>query len=101
MTPYAVLLAKPTDDDNAIRAAYHVLARQLHPDLGGPFSEDWYKVTVAYTSIKTEEARKLWEGRQKGLSKVCTNCSGSGVKGTRLLGGKIRHCDVCKGEGRL
>lgn len=103
MTPYAVLLVKPTDSDEVIRRVYHDVARLEHPDVveGGEPSEAWYTAATAYTLIKTEDARQAWATRQASLSGLCGQCNGCGVQGTRMFKGKIRVCDTCKGEGRV
>lgn len=103
MTPYAVLLAKPTDTDETIRKLYHAIAREAHPDSAGPDmkpSDLWFAATEAYTAIKTEDRRARWEEQQALLSGRCTECEGSGVRGTRMFKGKIKLCGACKGGGR-
>jgi len=108
MTPYAVLLVKPTDTEDIIRAAYHALARESHPDkFRNTTSYEaaqaellWTAATTAYTLVKTESARAKWAAQQYLLSGMCATCSGYGVTGTRLAGRKIRVCASCSGEGR-
>lgn len=100
MTPFATLLVKPTDDDDVIRKAYHAIARRTHPDTNEP-STEWYTATAAYTAIKTAKARETWAKRQELLAGECDGCKGFGVKGTRMFKGKIRLCDICRGEGRV
>lgn len=102
MTPYAILLVKPTDDDATIRKAYHVIARKEHPDGAGWRGEPsaaWYTVTAAYTAIKTLDARTTWERKQNLLAGECASCSGFGVLGTRMFKGRIRICKTCDGKG--
>jgi DnaJ-class molecular chaperone len=100
VTPYAVLLAKPTDSDDAIRKLYHAIARTEHPDGSQTQpSELWYSATAAYTAIKTAEKRAEVGRRQDLLAGRCAACEGTGVKGTRMFKGKIRFCSDCKGEG--
>jgi DnaJ-class molecular chaperone len=102
MTPYATLLVKPTDGDEVVRKAYHRIAETNHPDAnGGAAGPLWYSVTAAYTAIKTHDARAEWALRQSNLAGLCERCEGFGVTGTRMFKGKIKACDVCKGEGRL
>lgn len=102
MTPYAVLLVKPTDSDEVVRKTYHVLARASHPDrqMTQLPPAGWYVATAAYTSIKTLQARTTWMDKQRLLSELCNDCDGIGVKGTRMFKGKIKLCATCKGEGR-
>ncbi len=100
MTPYAILLVKPTDSDEIIRKTYHVFARQTHSDLNDGKREDWEKFTAAYTAIKTAEQRVAWATKRGMLAGLCVTCEGSGVRGTRLFKGKVRLCEECKGEGR-
>lgn len=102
MTPYAILLVKPTDPDDVIRKAYHKHAETQHPDRnGGVPGPQWKVTTDAYTAIKTEDARNNWALRLSLMAGVCENCDGSGVKGTRMFKGKIRLCEECKGVGRV
>jgi DnaJ-class molecular chaperone len=102
MTPYAILMVRPSDSDASIRAAYHTQARRYHPDaVPGGAQPQWYTYTGAYQAIKTEAARAAWEARQALLSGRCLTCRGRGVAGSRAAGGKIRLCAVCGGEGRM
>jgi len=101
MTPYAILLVKPTDDDKTIRKAYHVFAEAHHPDANqGQAGPVWFIATKAYNEVKTEELRGAWESRQSILAGLCATCKGCGVTGTRMLKGKIKLCKDCGGEGR-
>lgn len=109
MTPYAILGCRPLDTDETIRCAYHKFARHSHPDarlgLSAKIKEkleaEWYTATTAYSAIKTLEKRADWDRQKSLLSGVCKKCTGDGVTGSRLAGGKIRVCSVCDGEGRL
>lgn len=102
MTPYAILLVKPTDSDELIRKTYWKKAEKLHPDRNEGFaSPTWYTVTAAYVAIKTADARNKWAEQQEMLAGQCDTCDGIGVKGTRMFKGKIRLCEDCKGEGRV
>lgn len=101
MTPYAILLVKPTDDDATVRKAYHASIRTEHPDANeGATSDPWYEATAAYTLIKTAEKRAYWAAAARLLSGTCADCDGCGVKGTRLFKGRIRACEGCGGKGR-
>jgi hypothetical protein len=101
VTPYAVLLVKPTDTDEVVRKAYHETARRDHPDAnGGRPGPMWHTATAAYAAIKTAAARESWAKRQSALSGRCELCDGCGVRGTRMFGGRIRACDGCGGAGR-
>ena len=103
-TPYAILLVKPTDSDEVIRKAYHILARASHPDIvgTGPATRaTWHRVTEAYNQVKTQELRDTLQKRSALLSGECVRCKGAGVTGTRMFKGTIKLCEECKGEGRL
>jgi DnaJ-class molecular chaperone len=101
-TPYAFLLVKPSDPDEAIRKAYWVVAQVHHPDRnGGVAGELWAPATAAYDAIKTDEARARWAAKQHLLAGTCTVCGGCGVVGTRMFKGKIRLCAECGGNGRI
>lgn len=103
MTPYATLLVRASDGDEAIRARFHALSRHEHPDRPGAQGvpgEQWYPLAGAYSMLKTEALRTTWERTQRGLSGLCATCKGFGVVGTRKFGGKIRICEACEGKGR-
>lgn len=117
LTPYAVLLVRPSDDDDTIRRAFHALSKQLHPDalvgndarheLHGSLRtttakppDQWYVVVGAYSAVKTREMRDQYHRYIHGLSGVCAKCDGAGVHGGRSLGGSIKICESCQGEGR-
>lgn len=102
MTPYAILLCKPSDSDETIRRLYHKHAEAHHPDVnGGAADEQWYAATSAYSAIKTEEKRFEWRQRHCLLSGLCHKCASAGVVGSRLAGGKIKVCVACGGKGRV
>lgn len=101
MTPYAVLLVKPSDSYDVIRKAYHDIAKKTHPDRDPTEGAAWETATAAYTAIKTQDARETWERMMSNLANPCDECACSGVKGTRMFKGKIRVCENCKGMGRL
>ena len=104
MTPYAVLLVRPTDDDLTIRKAFHRLAELHHPDKNnGASSQDWIAAVEAYSLVKTAQLRADLERRGAALSSVCKECGGFGVKSSSLLGrsGAVKSCIACHGEGRI
>lgn len=98
LTPWATLLITPAKaTDQKVRERYHTLARDQHPDVRktqdpGP---EWYKLTSAYTQIKTEELRTAWLKARQRLARCCPRCEGSGVLG----GLKLRRCNECAGTG--
>jgi hypothetical protein len=104
VTPYAVLLVRPVDDDAVIRRRYHALATGLHPDRqggGGIPSEGWQAVKEAYEAVKTEVLRAEWARSRAALAGLCTGCGGLGVTWRRT--GKdrgVRLCTACEGAGR-
>ena len=103
MTPYAVLLVRPSDDDHTIRTRFHVLARNEHPDRNGASGKagpNWVLITQAYGAIKTAGLRQAWEIAQQLLSRRCPKCFGIGVQGSRTAGGHIILCPACNGAGR-
>jgi DnaJ-class molecular chaperone len=104
MTPYAVLLCRPLDSDETIRAAFHGIVRQgaLHPDLERTdrVRGEWHEVNDAYQAIKTETLRIQWQHAQALFAGKCAQCRGYGVRGTRSAGGKITVCVACEGRGR-
>ena len=103
MTPYATLMVRPADDDATIRRAFHALSKRHHPDKtpSQPAPKEWYAAVAAYSVIKSADGRAKHDRYMQGLSGVCAACRGSGVRGTRSAGGKLRLCDTCFGEGRV
>jgi DnaJ-class molecular chaperone len=101
MTPYAVLLVRPSDGDSVIRAVFHELSKEQHPDkTDGVPGPRWYAVVDAYMAVRDEARREEWKAAQRMLSGFCKACNGYGVQGSRVLGRKIRPCEACGGEGR-
>jgi DnaJ-class molecular chaperone len=104
VTPYAVLLVRPSDDDLTIRKRFHVLSRTEHPDrdgAGGAPGAQWYVLTAAYGAVKTLMLRRAWEASQKRLSGLCASCQGFGVTGSRVGRAVPRICGACGGLGRV
>jgi DnaJ-class molecular chaperone len=105
LTPYAALLLKPTATDDEVRARFHELAKDHHPDryalnatdgVPGPL---WHALVAAYTQVKTQTARSTWERQEALKAHRCTACRGQGVTGGKLSGG-VKICPACQGEGR-
>jgi DnaJ-class molecular chaperone len=103
VTPYALLLVKPVDNDLVIRQRYHVLINTEHPDRNhGVPGTMWFVLKAAYEAIKTEPRRAEWLRRQQLLAGVCPMCRGSGVTWRRLGPDRaVRACDGCGGGGKL
>ena len=105
MTPYSVLLVKPTDDDLTIRKRFHELSKANHPDrpgAGGVPGPLWQVLVDAYGQVKTAALRAQWCRAQSQLARLCTICGGNGVTWRRV--GKDRSpiiCEKCNGEGRV
>jgi DnaJ-class molecular chaperone len=102
MTPYAILLVRPADTDETIRAAFHKLSVQHHPDKhpGQPVPREWYAAVAAYSVIKSQKLRAAYDRHMLGLSGLCCACRGSGVRGSRVGRSKVQPCQSCAGEGR-
>ena len=107
MTPYALLLVKPTDEDAVIRHRFHILAKSEHPDRPGADGVPgtmWYVLKAAYEAVETQERRDNWARRQAHLSGLCTACRGCGVT-WRRVGVAARQgpvvCASCAGAGRV
>lgn len=102
MTPWAELLLRPTATDDEVRARFHVLARDQHPDrpgAGGLEGARWHALVQAYSQVKAGPLRAAWERQQALLSGRCAKCQGVGVVGGRL-GKPVKICAVCQGKGR-
>ena len=63
--------------------------------------EKFETVTEAYRLINTAEKREMWRNILINTARLCLECAGFGVKGTRSAGGKVRICATCKGEGKM
>jgi len=101
LSPYAVLLAKATDTDETIRALYHAIAKECHPDVvKTEAAARWHAATEAYTAIKTLAARSDLLRRTALLAHRCSTCEGTGVVGSRSVKPGVRLCPACKGAGR-
>jgi curved DNA-binding protein CbpA len=62
MNFYAILGISPDADDDAVRAAYHHLARRYHPDRGlGSSSEKFREVTAAYETLRDPQRRAVYD----------------------------------------
>ena len=102
LTPYAVLLLRPSATDDEIRQRFHALAKDQHPDrdgAGGAPGPLWFTLTAAYTSIKSQPSRDAWERAEALRSRRCASCKGVGTTGGRLGGVKV--CAACAGTGRF
>jgi DnaJ-class molecular chaperone len=100
LTPYAVLLVRPSDGDDTVRAAFHEIARRSHPDSHDQsLSALWYLATMAYAALKTAKARDTWLAKQIKLSGLCGICKGYGIVVERRR--EVRVCTACEGEGRI
>jgi len=109
VTPYAVLLVRSSDGDDAVRRAYHAIARLTHPDVrrGLPSqaqaraTERWHAATMAYSLVKTQALREAWARSVAGLAGVCITCDGLGVTWRRLGNDRaVKICARCDGAGR-
>jgi DnaJ domain len=101
VTPYAVLLCRPSDGDAVIRKAYHALVRSEHPDANdGEEGARWAELTGAYNAIKTEALRDRWAASRHLRAGSCAACDGCGTTGTRRFKGVVRLCVACGGRGR-
>jgi|SRR5579885_3493356 curved DNA-binding protein CbpA len=66
MNFYAVLGVPPDADEQAIRTAYHVLARRYHPDRGpGSSSEKFREITEAYETLIDPGSRRRYDLSQE------------------------------------
>ena len=62
MTLYCILGVSSDADEDTIRAAYRVLARRYHPDLGGASSSEKFReVTEAYETLMDPQRRESYD----------------------------------------
>jgi curved DNA-binding protein CbpA len=62
MSYYAVLNLSRDADGEDIRAAYHLLARRYHPDIGpGGSAEKFRQITEAYEVLKDPYRREAYD----------------------------------------
>jgi curved DNA-binding protein CbpA len=64
---YAVLEVDPAAHQIVIRAAYHALARQYHPDGPQPDSDRMAELNHAYDQVRDEERRRAYDERRTAL----------------------------------
>ena len=103
LTPWAVLLVRPVDNDLAVRKAFHAISKMQHPDhtqdrRPGPL---WFAASEAYKALRTEALRTAWLTARATLAGICSTCSGLGVTWRRIgkdRGAKV--CERCGGTGR-
>lgn len=104
MTPWAEMLLSPSSTDEQVRARFHQLAREEHPDarVDATPGPRWTAISLAYQEVRTGERRHRWTVRQAALAGTCARCGGTGVT-ERLLGrGRgVAVCKECGGEGRI
>jgi DnaJ-class molecular chaperone len=99
-----MLLAKVTDTDETIRALYHAIAKECHPDVvktEAAAAARWHAATEAYTAIKTLAARSDLLRRTALLARRCGACEGTGVVGSQSVKPGVRLCPACEGAGRV
>lgn len=100
LTPYAVLLVKPTDGDVAIRKRFHELSRLYHPDTGSDERQQWQATVDAYNAIKLPELRVDLHRKTQKRAYVCSTCLGCGVVWSRVKpNARANRCATCKGAG--
>jgi curved DNA-binding protein CbpA len=64
---YEVLQVDPAAHQVVIRAAYHALARQYHPDGPRPDSNRMAELNHAYDQVRDEERRRAYDDRRRAL----------------------------------
>jgi curved DNA-binding protein CbpA len=62
---YRTLFVDPTADEEAIRSAYRLLARQYHPDGTEPDPARMTEINLAYDELKTQDRRDRYDGRRR------------------------------------
>ncbi|MCP3062573.1 J domain-containing protein [Myxococcus sp. K38C18041901] len=67
--PYQLLGVSPLDSADKVRARYHALAMERHPDRGGS-AEKMRELNVAYERILRHQQRKRQEALTSGASVV-------------------------------
>lgn len=91
---FGLLGLRPTATAVEVKAAYHKLARELHPDHGGDASRMAELTEAAETAQR--EADKPAE---------CPSCGGGGrISTTMGMGGftaMLQRCPICKGSGAV
>jgi curved DNA-binding protein CbpA len=62
VTLYGILGLNPNAGDDAIRAAYRLLARRFHPDAGEDASaEKFREITEAYETLSDPQRRRVYD----------------------------------------
>jgi DnaJ-class molecular chaperone len=112
MNAYKTLGVQHTATDDEVRAAFHAIARQSHPD--APINEEcftaneyaadllWKNAQEAYEELKTPAKRAAYDAKLRLLSPVCKRCKGTKSIQQRTGWSIVDMvCPVCNGEGRV
>lgn len=99
---YAVLGVPPASSAEELHQAYKALALKHHPDKGGEHSR-FAKITLAYTLLKSPEARHKYDAQLALLGQACETCKGKGLvyKQVSYSTRQSTICKSCKGAGYL
>lgn len=88
---YRTLLVDSTAEEEAIRAAYRLLARQYHPDGTEPDSVRMTEINVAYDELKTQERRARYDQTRRRWRAVGPGVPNGPTAGPPLAGPLARR----------
>lgn len=78
---YSILGVNETADAKAIKAAYHKLARQYHPDVSGKAGEEKFKdINEAYEVLSDTKKRQEYDGLRRGFAHRQARSRGAGFQ---------------------
>ena len=97
-TPYEILGVSPNADDEAIKRAYHELARKYHPDrytnsdLADVAKEKMQEINTAYDEIRREREANAATGNAKETGNGNANAGGYGNQNYGNQGHGNQNC---------
>ena len=105
-THYQVLGVDPKATDAAIRAKFHIIAKQYHPDTGqdaaAPAAQMFFEqAQAAYNVLKMPAQRAAYDAQLQLLAPKCSVCKGT-KKVQERTGFRIMEwtCQHCRGTGK-
>lgn len=102
MSHYKTLNSAPSFSQEQLRAEYHALMREHHPDRGGDPAKA-AAINEAWAALSDQKARQKYHKLLDLTMKKCGVCKGGGgrVMFKRYVAVGFEACKTCGGEGYL
>ncbi len=103
INPFQILGVHQKSTNEEIRAAYIKIATKTHPDKKKGKEKLFEEATLAYTVLKTKQARQQWNDLAPIYGNMCQACRGAGVtsKSKGFTEREYSACSVCFGAGYI